>query len=1220
MDQKTKRGRGLADMLSTRVYIIVLGAWFAGSTLATATDFITVGKDRVHPTRILAKYKDKENVALQARAATLRDAGLVETHRYSLAAGLVLLDEAKGVALAQVNTPELKRQRLLDRIAAMRNSGLFDYVEADYVVSASLTPTDRAFVDGTLWGLLNYGQNGGVAGADIGVTNAWDITTGSTNVIVAIIDTGIRYTHKDLAAQMWHNPGEIPGNGADDDGNGYIDDVFGINAITGSGDPFDDNSHGTHVSGTIGAAANDGNPHVGVAWKVQLMACKFLDANGMGFTGDAITCIDYAVAKRARVLNASWGGGPFSQALFDSIAAARANRVLFVAAAGNDGSDNDLTPSYPASYQLDNIIAVAALDRADHLAFFSNYGRNSVHLGAPGVDIFSSTAGSDTEYSVYSGTSMATPHVSGVAALILANSTNATIAELRARLFTTVPVADLRGKSLTGGRVNAYRALSANPDGILEIYVDPPDGSDILAGSSTPVFVTVNDLYGVTNATVTGTYPGGTNLTFLNDGRPPDRVANDNIYSALLPVPTNTGPMALQLAVSAPGKTAANLTVTYEVMLRPANDDFVNAAKIPADGAFGDNIILATNKFATIEPKEPIHAGVPSVSASLWWNWTPTFTSDVLVDTTGSTFDTVVAVYTGNSLSSLKEVAATNDVNGRLQGYLHFTATNEITYRIVVAGHDPNQIGMVRLRVEPGGQADTVAPVVLVTYPPSGLMLTNAAEQRIVVKGTAYDPMPFGSGVKEVLVGASGGIASPAFGTTNWASTNQLQYGVNTISVKASDFAGNVSETKKVHVIFRPPDPINDLFLAGLTLKGTSGTVVATNINATKEVGEPLHAGNAGGKSVWWFFPAPSDGVLFLSTTNSTFDTLLAVYTGNRVNDLTPIASNDDAYDDGVTYSKIMQAVQGEQVYRIAVDGYAGSSGTVSLQYQFTPTNIFFLSVNGPNGRVSPASGYYAADSTVTLYAIPNPDYDFVGWTGEVTSSRNPLPIVMTGDQTLTAQFAPHAYADDFETGGFTKLPWTTSGDAPWIVQSNVVAKGKFAARSGVITNFQESVLTLNVVTPAGVGSFDYKVSSEPFWDRLEFFLNGVSQQIWSGEIDWNEYGFVLPAGTNTLEWRYSKDAFISQGLDAAFIDNLQLPPGKSGGGAGVTVLSADLQNASFTIQLQGLPDQEYVIEASSDLTNWKSIHTGVAVKGVLVVADPDAGGAKMRFYRAVIR
>ena len=182
--------------------------------------------------------------------------------------------------------------------------------------------------------------------------------------------------------------GEIPGNGIDDDGDGYVDNVFGINTITGSGDPMDDAGHGTHVAGTIGAAANDINGHVGVAWNVKLMACKFLPGANGGRNGDVIKCIDFAVSKGARILNNSWGGGGPSQALFDAIARARDRGVLFVAAAGNGGEDgvadnNDAAPHYPSSYAVDNIISVAALDRRDQLTSFSNYGLSSVHLGAP---------------------------------------------------------------------------------------------------------------------------------------------------------------------------------------------------------------------------------------------------------------------------------------------------------------------------------------------------------------------------------------------------------------------------------------------------------------------------------------------------------------------------------------------------------------------------------------------------------------------------------------------------------------------------------------------------------------------------------------------------------------------------------------------------------------------------------------------------------------------
>src|SRR5205807_6013055 len=199
---------------------------------------------------------------------------------------------------------------------------------------------------------------------------------------------------------MWVNPDEIPGNGIDDDGDGYVDDIHGINTVNNTGDPNDDHGHGTHVSGTIGAVGNNNVGVVGVCWKVQIMACKFLDSSGNGFISDAIRCMDYARSKGAKVINASWGTTTFtSQALHDAIDSLRQAGIIFVAAAGNASQDNGVDPIYPASYDLDNIISVAATTRNDDLAVFSNYGATTVDLGAPGDPIFSCWNTSDSDRS-----------------------------------------------------------------------------------------------------------------------------------------------------------------------------------------------------------------------------------------------------------------------------------------------------------------------------------------------------------------------------------------------------------------------------------------------------------------------------------------------------------------------------------------------------------------------------------------------------------------------------------------------------------------------------------------------------------------------------------------------------------------------------------------------------------------------------------------------------
>jgi len=316
--------------------------------------------------------------------------------------------------------------------------------EPNYIFRAALSSNDPGRF--YLWGMER-----------IKTGNGWDTTTGSKNVVVAIVDSGIDYTHEDLADNMWINTGEIPNNGIDDDNDGYIDDVYGVNAISGSGNPFDDNGHGTHCAGTIGAVGNNGLGVVGVNWQVSLMAAKFLDSEGEGSNADAIAAITYAVDHGATVINASWGAGDNSRSLYDAILYAKEHGVLFVAAAGNDGRNNDIRSFYPASYGISNIVAVAASDENDSLASFSNYGSSSVQIAAPGQNILSTVPGG---YAEMSGTSMATPQVAGLAALIRSVFPNITVSELRSRILNGDSLASLKGKLSTGKRIDVVKALS----------------------------------------------------------------------------------------------------------------------------------------------------------------------------------------------------------------------------------------------------------------------------------------------------------------------------------------------------------------------------------------------------------------------------------------------------------------------------------------------------------------------------------------------------------------------------------------------------------------------------------------------------------------------------------------------------------------------------------------------------------------------------------------
>jgi subtilisin family serine protease len=429
----------------------------AESTGSQRRESATDGAAQHASDSVLVRFRSSPGAAARRRSldfvgGSIDDAngdGIDDRYRHLAGGELALVRLAPGAHVA-------------DAIEALERDPAVVYAEPNYIVHAAAAPNDPRFPE--LHGMDNTGQTGGTPDADIDAPEAWDSSVGSRDVVVGVVDTGIDHGHEDLAANAWVNPGEVPGNAVDDDGNGVIDDVHGFNALAASGDPLDDNGHGTHVAGTLGAVGDNGVGVVGVNWAVQVMGLKFLSASGSGTLADAIAVIDYAVAQRnagvnLRVLSNSWGGGGFSQALLDAITAASDAGILFVATAGGSASDNDVVPSYPASYEAPNVVAVAATDDNDQLASFSNFGATSVDLGAPGVNILSTTLGNS--YSVFSGTSMATPHVSGVAALALSVNPTLDTAALVAILLTSGdPVPALQGITVSGQRLNAAGAVS----------------------------------------------------------------------------------------------------------------------------------------------------------------------------------------------------------------------------------------------------------------------------------------------------------------------------------------------------------------------------------------------------------------------------------------------------------------------------------------------------------------------------------------------------------------------------------------------------------------------------------------------------------------------------------------------------------------------------------------------------------------------------------------
>ena len=354
-----------------------------------------------------------------------------------------------------------------DALAKAKNLPEIEYAEPNYIYQHFATSNDTYYTNGSLWGM--YGDASPLKTNAFGsqAGEAWAAGhTGSTAVFIGIIDEGYMYTHEDLTANAGTNPGEIAGNGIDDDNNGYKDDVYGWDFDGNNNSVFDGtgDDHGTHVAGTIGGVGGNGIGVAGVCWSVKLLDAKFLGNRG-GTTANAVKAVDYFTGLKAKGLNIvatnnSWGGGGFSQALKDAIDRADAAGILFIAAAGNSGTNNDATPSYPSNYTSANVIAVAATTSTGGLASFSQYGATTVDLGAPGSGIWSSIpkkSGKNivSSYASYSGTSMATPHVTGAVALYASTHQGATAAQIKAAILgSVVATPSLAGKCVTGGRLN----------------------------------------------------------------------------------------------------------------------------------------------------------------------------------------------------------------------------------------------------------------------------------------------------------------------------------------------------------------------------------------------------------------------------------------------------------------------------------------------------------------------------------------------------------------------------------------------------------------------------------------------------------------------------------------------------------------------------------------------------------------------------------------------
>ena len=948
-------------------------------------------------------------------------------------------------------------------IATLSKDPRVRYAEPNSVITIDSLPNDPSL--GNTWGLNNTGQtiNGsrGTPDADIDAPEAWNVTTGSSNVTVAVIDTGVDWSHPDLSSQIWINPGEncsgCRNDGIDNDHNGLLDDWHGWDFANNDNNPTDDHGHGTHVAGTIGAAGNNGIGVAGVNWNVRIMPVKFLNAQGSGTDANAVSAVLYAAQNGADVMNNSWADNVYSQALADAINVADQHNSLFVAAAGNNGTDNDSSPTYPASYDIPNVVAVAATDNTDNRAFFSNVGRRSVDLGAPGVDVYSTWPGGG--YQHLSGTSMATPHVTGAAALAKAAFPSASAVGLKALLLATVdPKPALANTTSSGGRLNIGNAVACNATP--QVWIDAP-GPGFQVDVGTPVSFSA--------IAANCANPAGVTVSATANGTPVSLTARgDGLYTGTF-TPTAGGAVTFSVTASN-GTTSATRSVTGGVRTSlsispggaPVTVMSVAGESIPLkfNGTAGERVSVAltnvTMLIAQVSIQSPSGASVSSSYAG----------------SGGGFVDTTTLSTTGAYTINVAPLAG---------------STGSMTLQLYDVPPDASA------SATPGG-----SPVSISTSAPgqnARVTLGGTAGQRISVNVTNAT-FPFA--LLSILKPDGSALGNNRFigpGTTFLDTTSLPTAGTYTIAV---DPNGASTGTATLQVYDVPPDAGGPITPGGapvtmattvpgqngrLTFAGTAGQRVSLKISnvtysaATAQLLDP--SGNAVGGSVLFgtgggFVDTrtlPSTGTYSLTVDPPNMTTGQATFT---VYNVPPDVTGTITPDSGFVASISTPGQNASYTF----DGTVGQR--ISLKVGPSTMSMGYVSITGPGGvQVVSRTLFSSFETFVDARALPA--------TGTYTVSVDPYNDA-TGFAMVTLYNVPADASASLAVGGPAQpISITTPG------QNGRVTFAGQAGRPVTIslTNITISISFVSILRPDGtqlvtnqlVGAFPKTITATPTVD-----------------------------------------------------------------------------------------------------------------------------------------